>query len=71
MCNQWFHLKQSNYILIILYVCVRDVIDVFSDCIVTHGAVLMYGKYECLVIQMLYVLGLVCIMWQFAMLRSA
>ena len=40
-----------------LYVCVRRVIDVvFSVCIVTCGAVvLVYGKYECFVVQMLYV----------------
>ena len=36
-----------------LYVCVRDVMDVvLSACIVTCGAV---GKYECFVMQMLYV----------------
>ena len=28
---------------------------VFSVCIVTCGAVLVYGKYECFVMQMLYV----------------
>ena len=40
-----------------LYVCVRSVMGVvFSVCIVTRGAVvLVYGKYECFVMQMLYV----------------
>ena len=38
-----------------LYVCVRDAIDVvFYVCIVTRGAV-GAGKYECFVMQMLYV----------------
>ena len=40
-----------------LYVCVRGVMDVvFSVCIVTRRAVgEVYGKYECFVIQTLYV----------------
>ena len=44
-----------------MYVCVRDVMDVrFSVCIVTRGAVRarVYEKYECFV-QMLYV----CVLW--------
>ena len=55
-----------------LYVCVGDVMDVvFSVCIVRRGAVgarVWGGEYECFVMQMLY---LVCILWQFSMLRSA
>ena len=40
-----------------VYVCVRGVMDVvFSVCIVTRETVgLMYEKYECFVMQMLYV----------------
>ena len=40
-----------------LYVCVRGVMDVvFSVCIVKRGSVgFVYGKYECFVMQMLYV----------------
>ena len=41
-----------------MYVCIRDVMDVvFFVCIVTRGAVgvLVYGKYECFAMQMLYV----------------
>ena len=40
-----------------LYVCVRGVMDVkFFVCIVTHGAVGdRVWKYECFVMQMLYV----------------
>ena len=40
-----------------LYVCVRGVMDlVFSVCIMTRGTVsALYGKYECFVLQMLYV----------------
>ena len=40
-----------------LYVCVRDVIDVeFSVFIVTRGAVvLVYGTYKCFLMHMLYV----------------
>ena len=40
-----------------LYVCVRDVMDVvFSVCIVRRVAVgVVYGKCECFVMQMLYV----------------
>ena len=39
-----------------LYVCVRGVMDVvFSVCMVTRGAVGAHGKYECFVMQMLYV----------------
>ena len=38
-----------------LYVYARDVINVvFSVCIVTRGTVLVYGKYECFVMQLLY-----------------
>ena len=44
-----------------LCTCVMDVMDVvFSVCIVRRGAVgLVYGKYECFVMQMLYV----CVLW--------
>ena len=35
-----------------LYVCARDA---FYVCNVTHGEVLVYGKYEGFVMQMLYV----------------
>ena len=40
-----------------LYVCVRDVMDiVFSVCMVTYGAVgARVWKYECFVMHMLYV----------------
>ena len=39
-----------------LYVCVGDVMDVvFSVCIVKRRSVLVYGKSECFVMQMLYV----------------
>ena len=39
-----------------LYVCVREVMDVVVyACIVKHGAVrVVYGKYECFGMQMLY-----------------
>ena len=55
-----------------VYVCVRDVMEVvFSVCIVRRGSVgLVYGKCECFIMQMLYVLCLVCILWQFSMLHS-
>ena len=47
-----------------LYVCVRDVMNVvYFVCIVMRGAkVLVYGNYECFVMQMLYVcvLGASC-----------
>ena len=43
-----------------LCVCVRGVLDVvFSVCILRRGAVgAVYGKYECFVMQMLYVCAL-------------
>ena len=43
---------------------------VFSVYIVTRGAVGARGKYECFVMQMLYV-SFVCILWKFSMLHSA
>ena len=47
-----------------LCVCVGDVMDVvFSVCIVRRGAVGAVSSCRCLC--------LVCILWQFSMLRSA
>ena len=56
-----------------VYVCVSGVMDiVFSVCIVTRGAVgHVCGKYECFVMQILYVLCLVGILWQFSMRHAA
>ena len=57
-----------------LCVCVGDVMDVvFSVCIVRRGAVgaRVWGSVGRFVMQMLYVCVLVCILWQFSMLRSA
>ena len=54
-----------------LYVCVRDVMDVvFSVCIVTRAGVRVW---EVRVVRHADVvcLSLVCIMWQFSMLCSA
>ena len=56
-----------------LYICVRGVMDaVFSVCIVTGGAV---GDRVCEVWVFCHsdvvCLCLVCIIWQFSMLRSA
>ena len=49
--------------------CVVDVRDVvFSVCIVRHGAVGASVWEVCFIMQMLC---LVCILWQFSMLRSA
>ena len=53
-----------------LYVCVRGVMDVvFPVCIVTRGGWAMYGKYECVVMQMVHVC--LCILWQFSILHYA
>ena len=54
-----------------LCVCVVDVMDlVFYVCILRRGAVgarsVSFSAYRCF-----FCLGLVCILWQFSMLRSA
>ena len=38
-----------------LYVCMRGVMDVVFFCLYCDALVLVYGKYECFVMQMLYV----------------
>ena len=55
-----------------LYVCVRDVMDVvFSVCIVTRGAV-SARVWEISVFRHAYIacLSLMCILWQFSTLHS-